>query len=130
MKLIAALAFCILMASCAAPPRKPTPIATPYRYENTLNLLGGLGPLMHVLVIGYDDAGIGEATRLVVSAGGRPLTLRNQIDVNGAMYTPAVELSKTGNLLVRWGVIDDGSEEVELAADPDGNLSVVKRISR
>jgi len=128
MKLIASLVSFALLVSCAAPkPAAKTNAA--YRYENTLNLLGGIGPLMHVLVVGHDDAHIGEATRLVVTAGGRPLTLQNEKDVNGAMYTPAVELSKNGNLLVRWGVIDDGFEQVEIAADPSGNLSVAKRIS-
>jgi hypothetical protein len=43
------------------------------------------------------------------------------------MYNPSVELTKKGNLVIRWGVIGDGSETVELAADPLGNLTVVNR---
>lgn len=97
-----------------------------YRYENTVDLRAD-NSLNHVLVIGYDDTNIREATRLVVSAGGAPLTLRNKTDVNGAMYAPAVEVTKKGTLIIRWSAIDDVREEVELAADPAGNLTIVKR---
>ena len=97
-----------------------------YRYENTVDLRAD-NSLNHVLVIGYDDTNIREATRLVVSAGGAPLTLRNKTDVNGAMYAPAVEVTKKGTLIIRWSAIDEVREEVELAADSAGNLTIVKR---
>lgn len=97
-----------------------------YRYENTVDLRAD-NTLNHVLVIGYDDTNIREATRLVVSAGGAPLTLRNKTDVNGAMYAPAVEVTKKGTLIIRWSAIDEVREEVELAADSAGNLTIVKR---
>ena len=100
-----------------------------YRYENTVDLRVD-NTLNHVVVVGYDDSQMREATRLVVSAGGAPLTLRNRWDVGGAMYAPAVEFTKNGTLIVRWGVIGDGSEQVELAADPAGNLTIVKRSYR
>lgn len=97
-----------------------------YRYENTLDLRAD-NTLNHVLVIGYDDSNIREVTRLVVFAGGAPLSLRNQLDVNGAMYAPSVELTKKGTLLIRWGAIDDQVEEAELAADTAGNLTIIGR---
>ena len=127
LKLIPSLALAASLVSCAVHP--PTPKSTEairYRYENTLDLRAD-NTLNHVLVLGYDDSNLGEATRLVVSAGGAPLTLRNQIDVNGAMYNPSVELTKKGTLIVRWGVIGDCSETVELTADPAGNLTTLKR---
>ena len=128
LKILSLIVLCSLLVSCA--PHSPAPKgAIRYRYENTLDLRAD-NTLNRVSVVGYDDANLGEATRLVVSAGGAPLTLRNQIDVNGAMYHPAVELTKKGNLLIRWGVIDDGAEQVELAADPAGNLTVVKRTQK
>jgi hypothetical protein len=128
LKLLPFIVLCSLLASCAQHSPTPKEIIC-YRYENSLDLRGD-NTLNHVVVVGYDDAKLGEATRLVVSTGGAPLTLRNQIDVNGAMYHPSVELTKKGNLLVRWGVIDDCAEQVELAADPAGNLTVVKRTQK
>lgn len=121
-----------VLASCA--PQQPAPQASTarrvaYRYENTLDLRAD-NTLNHVQVLGYEDPVVHEATSLAVSAGGTPLTLRNQVDVNGAMYNPSVELTKRGNLVIHWGVIDDGSETVELAADPAGNLTIVKRSHR
>ena len=127
LKLIPSLVLAASLASCAV--HSPAPKSTEairYRYENNLDLRAD-NTLNHVLVLGYDDSSLGEATRLVVSAGGAPLTLRNQIDVNGAMYNPSVELTKKGTLLIHWGVIDDGSETVELAADPASNLTIAKR---
>jgi len=128
LKILSIIVLCSLLASCA--PHSPAPKgAIRYRYENTLDLRAD-NTLNRVSVVGYDDSNLGEATRLVVSAGGAPLTLRNQIDVNGAMYHPAVELTKKGNLVIRWGVIDDCAEQVEVAADPAGNLTVVKRTQK
>ena len=128
LKLLPSLLLVALLVSCAshAPTSKQV---IRYRYENTVDLRAD-NTLNRVVVVGYDDANLGEATRLVVSAGGAPLTLRNQIDVNGAMYHPSVELTKKGNLLIGWGVIDDCSEQVELAADPAGNLTVAKRTQK
>lgn len=60
-------------------------------------------------------------------AGGAPVSLRNQLDVDGAMYAPSVELTKKGTLLIRWGAIDDQVEEAELAADTAGNLTIIGR---
>lgn len=120
--------ICAFLVSCA--PHSPVPSGNVrYRYENMLDLRAD-NTLNHVTVVGYDDSRLGEATRLVVSAGGAPLTLRNQIDVNGAMYNPSVELTKTGNLLLRWGVIDDCAESVELTADAKGNLAILKRTQK
>ena len=127
LQLIPFVVLAASLVSCAV--HSPAPKSTEairYRYENTLDLRVD-NTLNHVLVLGYDDPNPGEATRLVVSAGGAPLTLRNQIDVNGAMYNPSVELTKKGTLLIHWGVIDDGSETVELAADPASNLTIAKR---
>ena len=124
-KLLSSFVLAASLASCAVHPPAPAQ-AIRYRYENTLDLRAD-NTLNHMLVLGYDDSNLGEATRLVVSAGGAPLTLRNQIDVNGAMYNPSVELTKKGTLIVRWDVIDDCSETVELAADPAGNLATLKR---
>lgn len=122
------LAFACLGAaliSCAPQhPASKRPVA--YRYENTLDLRAD-NTLNRVQVIGYEDPMVHEATSLIVSAGGVPLILHNQVDVNGAMYNPSVELTKKGNLIIRWGVIDDGSETVELAADPVGNLTIINR---
>ena len=129
LKLIPSLALAASLVSCAVHSPAPAPKSTEairYRYENTLDLRAD-NTLNHVLILGYDDSNPGEATRLVVSAGGAPLALRNQTDVHGAMYNPAVELTKKGTLIVRWDVIGDCSETVELAADPDGNLTAVKR---
>ena len=124
-KFLASVASAVLLASCASKqPAPKQPVC--YRYENTLDLRAD-NTLNHVLVLGYKDPVVQEATSLAVSAGGAPLTLRNQVDMNGAMYNPSVELTKKGNLLIHWGVIGDGSETVELAADPAGNLTVVKR---
>jgi len=128
MRVAGLLAFVLFIALpgtslMAAPKLKPI---VRYRYENTLDLRAD-NTLNHVVVIGYDDSNMREATRLVVHAGGAPLTLRNQYDINGAMYAPTVELTKKGNLLIRWSEIDEVSEEVELAADPAGNLAIVKR---
>ncbi|MDR3401333.1 MAG: hypothetical protein P4L99_02455 [Chthoniobacter sp.] len=114
----------LLIAPAAAAP-KSKPVVR-YRYENTVDLRAD-NTLNHVVVVGYDDANLREATRLVVYAGGAPLTLRNQFDINSAMYAPTVELTKKGNLLIRWGEIDEVSEEVELSADSAGNLTIVKR---
>jgi hypothetical protein len=123
------VAIAMLLAACTTPgPKTRNAEAVRYRYENTLDLHTG-GTLSHVVVLGHDDAKLGEATRLVVSAGGTPVTLRNSVDVNGAMYCPAVEAMKNGHLLVRWDVIDEGWEKVELAADAAGNLRVVRRTS-
>lgn len=113
----------LVMSAIGAPKSKAV---IRYRYENTVDLRAD-NTLNHVLVIGYDDASMREVTRLVVFAGGAPLTLRNQMDVNGAMYAPSVALTKKGNLLVRWGAIDDQVEEAELAADAAGNLTIVRR---
>ena len=127
--LILFAATATLLAACATPGPKTTDTGTVRdRYENSLDLHTG-GPLSHVIVLGHDDAKLGEATRLVVSAGGAPVTLRNSMDVNGAMYCPAVEAMKSGHLLVRWDVIDEGWERVELAADAAGNLRVIRRTS-
>jgi hypothetical protein len=115
----------LLLVSCATRPPQPKEVVR-YRYENTLDLRRD-NTLNHVVVVGYDDSNMGEATRLVVSAGGKPLTLQNRRDRNGAMYVPSVELTKKGTLAVRWGEIDDCYETVELAADPAGNLTVVSR---
>ena len=124
-KLLPFVLFGAFLASCA--PQQPTPKRpVSYRYENTLDLRAD-NTLNRVQVIGYEDPVVHEATSLTVTAGGAPLTLRNQADVNGAMYNPSVALTKKGNLLIRWGVIDDGSETVELSADPVGNLSIVSR---
>ena len=128
LKTLSVVVLCSLLGSCAPHSKGPKQVIR-YRYENTLDLRAD-NTLNHVVVLGYDDANLREATRLVVSAGGAPLTLRNQIDVNGAMYNPSVELTKKGNLLVRWGVIDDCAEQAELAADPAGNLTVVKRTQK
>ncbi len=118
-----------LLSACATPaPKTAAADTVRYRYENTLDLHTG-GTLSHVAVLGHDDAKLGEATRLVVSAGGAPVTLRNSVDVNGAMYCPAVDTMKNGHLVVRWDVIDDGWEKAELAADAAGNLRVVRRSS-
>lgn len=128
LKFLPLVAVCLLLASCASHPTGQKGIVR-YRYENTLDLRAD-NTLNHVTVVGYDDSNLGEATRLVVSAGGASLILRNQVDVNGVMYNPAVELTKKGNLIIHWGVIDDCAEEVELAADPAGNLTVVKRTQK
>ena len=125
-KLPATLFLGALLASCAAPPQAAPHGVVRYRYENSLDLRRD-NTLNHVVVVGYDDSNIREATRLVVSAGGAPLTLANQLDVNGAMYAPAVELTKSGTLLVSWGAIDDRSESAELAADDSGGLTVIRR---
>lgn len=121
-----ALAVALTASAAAAPKTKPV---IRYRYENTVDLRAD-NTLNHVVVVGYDDYNMREATRLVVDAGGKPLTLRNERDLNGAMYAPSVQLNKKGNLIVHWGVIDDGWEEAELAADPAGNLKIVRRSRR
>ncbi len=132
LKRISSAALALLFAACAphSPALHPAsgrPVK--YRYENSLDLRAD-NTLDHVLVLGYEDPIVHEATSLTVTAGGAPLTLRNQVDVNGAMYNPSVELSKKGTLLIHWDVIDEGSETVELAADPAGNLKVVKRTQK
>ena len=115
----------VILTSCAQQePAQKRPVS--YRYENTLDLRAD-NTLNRVTVLGYEDPIVHEATSLTVNAGGAPLILRNQVDVNGAMYNPSVELTKKGNLVIRWGVIDDGSETVELAADPVGHLKIVSR---
>ncbi len=127
-KILSIISFGLLLTSCA-PQHPASKRKVAYRYENTLDLRAD-NTLNRVEVIGYEDEMVHEATSLIVSAGGVPLILHNQVDVNGAMYNPSVELTKKGNLMIRWGVIDDGSEAVELAADPAGNLSVVKRTQK
>ncbi|HEX2749027.1 MAG TPA: hypothetical protein VHM91_13560 [Verrucomicrobiales bacterium] len=126
--LLFALPF--LLVSCASTPSKPdAPAAAAgavkYRYENSLDLRND-NTLNHVVVTGYDEKSLGEATRLDVSAGGAVLSLRNKSDVGGAMYNPKVELSKQGTLLVSWGEIDDAYGKAELAADEAGNLTIKK----
>ena len=115
-----------LLASCATPPSLAPLESVRYRYENSVDLRRD-NTLNHVVVVGYDDSTIREATRLVVSAGGPPLTLKNELDVNGAMYAPAVTLTKSGTLIVSWGAIGDRSESAELAADASGGLTVIRR---
>ena len=58
------------------------------------------------------------------------MTLCNQTDANGAMYHPSVAFTKKGNIIVRRGVVDDFAEEVGLAADLAGNLTVLKQVQR
>ncbi len=124
-KTLSAVLPLLLLASCATPtPHGKQPIK--YRYENTLGL-GSKNGLTRVVVTGFDDANIGEATRLEVAAGGSVLMLRNTVDVNGAMYCPAVEAAKNGRLIVRWDVIDECAERVELALDEAGRLKVIRR---
>lgn len=128
LKILSVILSVLLLASCTTPaPKGKQPVK--YRYENTLNL-GSRNSLTHVVVTGFDDANIGEATRLEVAAGGSVLTLRNTVDVNGAMYCPAVEAEKNGHLIVRWDVIDEGAERVELALDETGRLKMVQRTKR
>ena len=88
LRILSIIVLSSLLVSCA--PHSPAPKgAIRYRYENTLDLRAD-NTLNRVSVLGYDDTNLGEATRLVISAGGAPLTLRNQIDVNGAMYNPCL----------------------------------------
>lgn len=96
-----------------------------YRYENRLDL-GNDNTLQQVVVEGYDEKQLGEATRLDVSAGGAVLTLRNQVDVGGAMYTPDVQKSAQGNLLIKWSSIGEDVTTAELVADAANNLRVKK----
>ena len=115
----------LALASCSVP-TSGTPANVKYRYINQLDL-GNDNTINPVEVTGYDELNLGEPSRLEVSAGGPVLTLRNEIDTQGAMYAPSVELSPKGTLLVRWGGIDDGWELVELSASPGGALTVVRR---
>jgi hypothetical protein len=117
----------LFVVSCASPGSKPAAPseAVKYRYENTLDLRND-NTLNHVVVKGYDEKSLGEATRLDVSAGGAMLSLRNKSDAGGAMYNPSVELTKQGNLLIKWDEIDDGYGRAELAADEAGNLTITK----
>ncbi len=119
----------LLLASCSTPAAPPAPPAAAgnvkYRYENTLDLNHD-NTLNHVLVVGYDEANVLEATRLDVSAGGPVLSLHS-VNSGNALYNPKVELTKKGTLLVSWGEIDDGFCKVELAADAAGNLKIVSR---
>jgi hypothetical protein len=115
----------LALASCTVP-TTAQPGNVKYHYLNQLDL-GNDNTYNTVEVIGYDDTNFGEPSRLTVSAGGPVLTLRNEIDTQGVMYGPSVELSPKGNLLVRWSGIDEGWELVELSATPAGILSVVRR---
>jgi hypothetical protein len=116
------------LVSCSTPTANPAPVAgaVKYRYENTLDVRND-NTLDHVVATGYDERNLGEVTRLDVSAGGAALSLRNASDTNGAMYTPSVELTKQGTLLVSWGEIGDAWCKVELSADAAGNLTVKSR---
>lgn len=117
------------LVSCSTPPANPAPAnagAVKYRYENSLDVRGD-NTLDHVVATGYDEKNLGEVTRLDVSAGGPAISLRNESDTNLAMYTPSVELTKQGTLLVSWGEMGDAWCKVELSADAAGNLTVKSR---
>ena len=128
-KFLESLVLAALLVSCASSPVSAPQGEVRYRYENSLDLRRD-NTLNHVVVVGYDSSNMKETTSLVVSAGGAPITLKNMLDPNGAMYAPSVDLTKDGNLSIRWGVIDDRSETVVLAADRAGGLTVVKRTSQ
>lgn len=118
----------LAMVSCAT----TTPTASPgkecYRYVNTLDF-GKNNTLDPVRVIGYDENGELEATRLDVTVGTASISLHDFYNgtAAGAMYNPAVDLKSDGALVVSWGRIGEEKCRAEIVADAAGNLVERKR---
>ncbi len=102
-----------------------------YRYVNTLDFAND-NSLDPVTVIGYDESGQKEATRLDVTVGTATLSLHDPYDgsAGGAMYHPAVKLKSDGALVVTWEQIGEVKCRSEIVADASGKLVERSRSSR
>lgn len=116
----------LFLAECA--PKPPPPVfqangPVVYQYQNTADV-GHDNSLDKISVIGYDERGIKEASRLDVTVGDLLIRLRDPYDgtPGGAMYNPSVSLKEDGTLVIRWEQIGETACSVELGVDSSGRL--------
>lgn len=130
MKLPLLLSLSLLLASCAtSSTSSPTSSAKgieKYRYVNTLDF-GKDNTLDAIKVIGYDEANVGEVTRLDVSVGNASISLKDTEGEGNAMYNPSVGVEPDGALVVNWGQIGDTTCRSEIVANTSGKLVERKR---